>query len=75
MIDDESDDEFPQLVADDITANGSRNAVVWPGGNRFDGGPNTKAAQMRGVREPVYLSIRLPLTSLRLTSRTISSIW
>jgi hypothetical protein len=74
MIDEESDDELPQHVADDITADGSKCRRI-AGRQTPRWWSKHQAARMPGVREPVYLSERLPLTSLRLTSRTISSIW
>ncbi len=46
MLDEQSDDELPQLVGDDMTAkrlsNCRRIAGVLPGGKRLDGGRNTK---------------------------------
>ncbi len=62
-------------IADDITANDFRNAVI---AGRESASMVVEAPSCRdmpGVSEPFYLSDRLPPPSRRLTSRTIWSIW
>jgi hypothetical protein len=68
-----SEGDLRQL-ADDITANDCRNAAILLSGKRLDGGRSTKLQRYAWRQRAISLSDRLPPPSLRLTSRTISSI-